>query len=308
MAITVIYSDANGAVAMETRKNIDTSAATTLTSTDDLIVATGSSPYTITLPTAVGVTGKNYNIKCDLSNGILLTINTTSGQLIDSSTSKTLLKGESLSLMSNGTKWINLSAVPLEGRGAVPLGAIIPIGNSAAWALPSSGQIKDGYALCNGQSFPTGSNSVFFGNIPNLTDNRFLQGSNTIGETGGTTSKATTGITASFNKDIMNTDQNFHDHVIGLPQAPVSGTATDTIGILKTESRYVGGPNGEYPKIIGNVASTGQRFPGYYSTTYNSVVSTVTWQSITVDTTVTQGTISDIRPQYFNVVYLMRVV
>lgn len=73
--------------------------------------------------------------------------------------------------------------------GMVPLGAIVPIGNAQAWSIPSSGQVKDGFALCNGQTFASlgagNYNANFTSTMPSLLDNRFLMGSNTIGLSGG---------------------------------------------------------------------------------------------------------------------------
>jgi hypothetical protein len=72
--------------------------------------------------------------------------------------------------------------------GNVPLGAIVAIGNAQAWTTPAGGEVKDGYALCNGQNFsslPGGSYaSGFSGALPSLV-NRFLYGSTVAGATGG---------------------------------------------------------------------------------------------------------------------------
>jgi len=86
------------------------SGAYVLTASDDLVVTTGSSTYAITLPTAVGAVGKSYTIKSDMNVGVALTLNTTSSQLIDYVTSKTLLRGESISVVSDGVKWVNTLA------------------------------------------------------------------------------------------------------------------------------------------------------------------------------------------------------
>lgn len=304
------------------------SGATVLTAADDLVVATGASTYAITLPTAVGAVGKSYAIKCDLNSGVFLTISTTGGQLIDSSSSKILLKGESLSLVSDGSKWLNLNAPVLEGRGAVPLGAIIAIGNVSGWAgLPTSGQIKDGYALCDGQSFPTGSNALFSGTMPNLTDSRFLQGSSSVGGTGGSTSKTTTGIAASFDKNVMNSNQNVHTH--GMQHTHRWGRASASGAQVSYYGYDISGGNAYIQeRTSSNVLASGANYQLTYDTngtsrnfyTQGSIVSgtgadrsdtdsqTISWNSTVVNTTVTQGTISDIRPNYFNVVYIMRVV
>jgi hypothetical protein len=80
--------------------------AYSVTTLDSLIVASGASPYAVTLPTAIGATGTTYIIKSAMDAGVNLTVNTTSSQLIDSVTSKTLIAGEVLEIISNGAKWI----------------------------------------------------------------------------------------------------------------------------------------------------------------------------------------------------------
>lgn len=75
-------------------------------SSDFMIVATGSSSLTITLP-AISGSGKQYIIKSMLTSGNV-TIQTTGGALIDTVTSKTLLKGESIRVISDSVKWINV--------------------------------------------------------------------------------------------------------------------------------------------------------------------------------------------------------
>ena len=84
-------------------------AGTTLTATDLVVVFTGSSAATITLPTAVSITGRAYQVK-NASTTVptpVLTIATTSSQTIDGLTSWTLPDAnESIWLISNGTNWV----------------------------------------------------------------------------------------------------------------------------------------------------------------------------------------------------------
>jgi hypothetical protein len=81
------------------------SGAITLTHAHYYISASGASAYTITLPTAVGITGRSYIIKSNLNSGILLTVGTTSSQTIDGSTSITLSRFAALHVISNGSNW-----------------------------------------------------------------------------------------------------------------------------------------------------------------------------------------------------------
>ena len=202
------------------------------------------------------------------------------------------------------------SSVGFVGPGMVPIGAIIPIGDAGAWALPASGAIKDGYALCNGQAKPVGSAVGLAANLPNLSDDRFLNGSTTPGGTGGATSKTTTGIAATFNKNILNSDQNAHFHKLPFLLAT---TGSGSLGIIYG---YTTGPSGG--ALYGSSNDLSNKWAATPPTNWNttnpgatsiahSSSETISWNSATVSTSVTQGTISDIRPNYFNVVYVMRV-
>ena len=76
--------------------------------TDYLVVATANS-FTITLPTAIGNTGRTYQIKNN-GNGIIsiatLLSQTIDGEIPANAISGGLSKGESISLASDGTNWI----------------------------------------------------------------------------------------------------------------------------------------------------------------------------------------------------------
>lgn len=78
-----------------------------ITSLDETINCT-SGTFTVTLPTAVGVTGKVYNIKNSGTGSI--TVATTSSQTIDGNTSGTLVltQYDNLTVLSNGANWIIL--------------------------------------------------------------------------------------------------------------------------------------------------------------------------------------------------------
>lgn len=81
-------------------------SAYTITTSDSLIVASGAGTYAVTLPTAVGALGTTYTIKSAMNAGVNLTVNTTSSQLIDTVTSRTLAVGEVLEVVSDGAKWV----------------------------------------------------------------------------------------------------------------------------------------------------------------------------------------------------------
>lgn len=216
--------------------------------------------------------------------------------------------------------------VNVTGAGTVPIGGIIAVGDVAAWVLPSSGEIKDGFVLCDGTAFPAGSHPSFSGNRPNLTDDRFLNGSSSTGGTGGSTAKNPT-----FDKNVMNTNQTAHTHGMDhrhqtMYQSPAGagGTVNYSWGAYKADgtpqtfvnhntfSNGTGSPLA-YAQIV---YPSGDLYTGYNLYSGNSIsispattsrtstdTSTVSWASTAVTVS-----ISDIRPNYLNVVYLMRVI
>jgi hypothetical protein len=70
---------------------------------DYLIDITGNT-ITVTLPTAVGVNGKNYVIK-NRGTGVV-TVATTSSQTIDGANSKSLNNNDGIEIISDGSNWI----------------------------------------------------------------------------------------------------------------------------------------------------------------------------------------------------------
>jgi hypothetical protein len=83
-------------------------ASTSAASTDNLLVFTGSSAATLTLPTAVGCAGRSYMIKNASTTGPtpLLTIATTSSQTIDGVTTWLLdYANETVTVVSDGSNW-----------------------------------------------------------------------------------------------------------------------------------------------------------------------------------------------------------
>lgn len=89
------------------------SANYTLTANDQTVVgSTSGGAFTITLPTAVGISGQIFNIIKGDSSANLLTLNTTSSQTIGkySATSTKLdRQGEIVSVQSDGANWVYLS-------------------------------------------------------------------------------------------------------------------------------------------------------------------------------------------------------
>jgi hypothetical protein len=80
-------------------------------------------------------------------------------------------------LKYNGTNWINSNP---SGLGFVPLGAIIPIAShlTNAFPIPGAGVVVDGWQYCDGSNIV---GQTVQGQVPNLTDSRFLMGFNSSG-------------------------------------------------------------------------------------------------------------------------------
>jgi hypothetical protein len=76
---------------------------------NEYLINAPSGTFTITLPTAVGVSGKQYIIK-NSGNGVE-TLNTLSSQTIDVSTSLTLTQNDTVEVISDGSNWKIVSGV-----------------------------------------------------------------------------------------------------------------------------------------------------------------------------------------------------
>jgi hypothetical protein len=75
----------------------------TITGTDDIVICTANS-FTVTLPTAVGRSGKTFKVK-NAGSGVI-TVGTTSAQTIDGSTTYLLsVQYQSLTVESDGANW-----------------------------------------------------------------------------------------------------------------------------------------------------------------------------------------------------------
>lgn len=78
----------------------------TLTSTDYVVDCTANS-FTITLPSAVGITGRMYTIK-NTGSATTITVATTLSQTIDGTTASTITNLTPYRLMSTGANWISV--------------------------------------------------------------------------------------------------------------------------------------------------------------------------------------------------------
>lgn len=82
-------------------------AAYTLTSTDSVILADATSgAFANTLPTAVGISGRQYTIKRINGGANTVTVGTTSSQTIDGASTKTLgAQWSAVTVVSDGANW-----------------------------------------------------------------------------------------------------------------------------------------------------------------------------------------------------------
>ena len=90
-------------IAQENTELAHTNVATTYTVGEDDYTVSCTGTFTVTLPTAVGVEGKVYEIK-NAGTGTI-TLATTSSQTIDDQTTQTLIQYEALTVCSDGANW-----------------------------------------------------------------------------------------------------------------------------------------------------------------------------------------------------------
>jgi hypothetical protein len=244
--------------------------------------------------------------------------------------------------INNGTiNNVTLNAPALagnaRGNGIVPLGAIIAMGSVAAWALPAAGAVKDGYALCNGQAFSAlgagNFDANFAGNMPNLTDSRFLMGSTAAGSTGGANSLtlASGNIPTLFNSavSVTGTTNIGHSHSLGTTSVALASGATGGesahVHATSNDSSYaavkgagvaVGGSNYGIASLTLSTTGPGSNHTHTVSGTTNidhshTLGTTNVALASGTTATITVGNASptalENRPLYFSVVYLMRV-
>ncbi len=143
-------------------------ANTAASSTDNLLVFTGTSAATLTLPTAVGCDGRVYVIKNASTTGPVpvLTVATTSSQTIDGIASWVLDESyETVTVISNGANW-NISAQSLSAgsgtnwtQGGNSLASIRNLGTISNHSLPFITNNTEKMRLTNSGSLGIGTSS-----------------------------------------------------------------------------------------------------------------------------------------------------
>lgn len=217
--------------------------------------------------------------------------------------------------LTNGTNTTiienRLQVAKFDGR--VPLGAVIPIvgtrtavnnGGSANTpsGIPATGIVSDdGFQRCDGSA--VGSGATLTGFVPDLTDDRFIQGSTSLGS-------------LSSSNGINLGDNTVQLTINELPSHNHTGSTGDNTSIDHTHSithnhgvyRAVGG--GGFSGFEASV-STSLQEPSPYMNSFvgnsGGMNSNLTHtHSLTTDNSGSGGTF-DIRPKWMSAIYLMRV-
>lgn len=123
--------------------------ATTLSESHSEVLATATSAYSVTLPTAVGITGRRYTIVKTDNNANVITIATTSSQTINGSTTYVGLNAQykRVTVVSDGANWVitNANDQPQPSAHMFPSGYyMVPEGarttsvtvSAQEWAVP----------------------------------------------------------------------------------------------------------------------------------------------------------------------------
>lgn len=103
----VLTTDGAGVLTWTSAGNVNYAAKTanyTVTATDNVIDCTANS-FTVTLPTAVGLTGKQYSIK-NSASGQSIIVDPNGAETIDGGATYTILFRESITICSTGANWI----------------------------------------------------------------------------------------------------------------------------------------------------------------------------------------------------------
>ncbi len=139
-------------------------------------------------------------------------------------------------------------------RNNIPLGAVIAISSNltGSHAIPSSGAVdSQGWMYCDGSAIPAGN--TVSGNVPNLTDSRFLMGSTSSGTLAGSNTVQATLSGAQF---IGHTHNIAHNHQVayykyagGTPELHFSDTAVASTTSFTTSSTF--------PQIVRRASTDG---------------------------------------------------
>lgn len=141
---------------------------------NDSTVDCTSGTFNVTLPTAVGVAGKQYIIKN--SGGGTITLNTTSSQTIDGDLTKTLAQYSSYFVESNGANWI----IAVVGGGGSSGYTVVSITSTTYNAAQTTGSIVLLVDAATAGGNVTVNLPTAVGNTAQFTVKKIDSGSNTV--------------------------------------------------------------------------------------------------------------------------------
>lgn len=308
--------------------------------------------------TAVNVTGSldvnnKFNVASTTGNTVIQGTLSSYGDLSVGNPSRFAVTASSGNTSISGTLAVTSTAtfsgdvnIAGNGRGIIPLGAIIPMtsGFTNAMAIPSSGTVSNGFIRCDGAAIP-GGNTVQ-GTTPNLTGSIYLRGASTYGGTGGnnTTTLAEANLPAhthvnTLTNNTVATSNHTHNYahvhewantavntVVGVNYQNVRTNATADYNTTSTASQnngiFYGYPDSQ-PTGVSNSNSTGfylsqsglnDWFTSGVASGINGTGGSALTAGPSATTTVTltnasigSGTAFSNEPNYINVIYLMRV-
>ncbi len=127
-------------------------ASTTLDATHSIVICNnGSTAITITLPTAVGITGRVYTIKREDTSTATVTIATTSSQTIDWAATTLLLtnRKEAVTIFSDGSNWKKMASND-SNNVQYPIGQISYFNsNGTLISITNTSDGSDNFVVCD---------------------------------------------------------------------------------------------------------------------------------------------------------------
>jgi hypothetical protein len=170
--VTGIVAVANGGTGVTGAIAAAKTTTYAILTTDQVILVDGTSAFTTTLPTAVGVTGKQYTIKrIDQTLANAVTIATTSSQTIDGVTTRKLMtQYEQFTVVSDGTNWQILSHDYPRGLVAYTPSATWTTNTTKTGFWKRDGDVMEGWVLATLSGAPDAV-SLSFSIVTGLTIN-----------------------------------------------------------------------------------------------------------------------------------------